>query len=280
MLRKILGNNPLQHSDFPVVGETQVDQPKEQNQQLNQNINSAAIAMERKFTGSLNEGVLRRTLENQLQSNSPSSIYTPPNSSAQQISDTFSRMQEEYKKQQAEQKEVAKLHTAVTSEKDKDTESRSTIEGRIFNQHIVNDDQSTNENIGEQPSMPINSPAQQASDIFSGMEAAYKKQQQEQKETARLWAAIKPENPETAAINRVLVEVESAQIDQNTPMMEVNEIGTVSSEPLAGVPVNSPAQQAADIFSGMEAAYKKQQEEQKEAARLRASIVNYDHPHE
>jgi hypothetical protein len=102
-------------------------------------------------------------------------------------------------------------------------------------------------------------------DMFSDMQQAYKKQQEERQDAAKLRAAVQTEPYSTGNVETVK---EHSNVD-------VPESETTESQP--SMPIN-PGQQAADIFSGMEEAYKKQQAEQKEAAKLRTAIVNQDHP--
>lgn len=296
MIRKIVNSSTVQQTEYSGLNETKPDQSRVDTQQLNQNINpiesqksSASIAAERKFTGSITETIVRSTLENQLQSNYAQSNDTlaPANSGAQDITDTLSRMQDEYKKQQAEKKETAKLWTQVKPEIDPATDAMNKIslgtETMKVDQKVpvvgVNQiGRLSNEPL---PSAPVNSGAQDIADTLSRMQDEYKKHQAQKKETARLWAGVKPENDsEKDAINKILFGTETTKVDQNASIIDVNEVGAVSSEPLPSFPVNSGAQDIADTLSQMQDEYKKQQEDQKRAAALLSAIVNQDHPNE
>ncbi len=292
MIRKIAGNNIVQESKFI---ETKPDETKvDRTQQLNQNINpteaqkfSSAIAAERKFTGSITETIVRRTLENQLQSNFALSndTYVPANSGAENIAGTLSRMQEEYKKQQAQHRETTKLWATVKPEMDPATDAMNKVsvgtETAKVDQKvpIVGVNEIGRLSSEPLPSIPVNSGVQDIADTLSRMQEEYKKQQAQHRETAKLWASVKPEmDPATDEMNKVSVGTETAKVDQKVPIVGVNEIGRLSSEPLPSAPVNSGAQEAADIFSGMEEAYKKQQEEQKKAVKLGVAVLNQDLP--
>jgi hypothetical protein len=273
MIKKIAGNNMIQQAQIAEVPEIK-PHPKvvKQSPAESESFTSSRAATEKKFTAAITETIVRSSLEGQLQANS--AAYNPNNSAGKQVADTFSRMEEEYKKQQEAQKEAARLQAAVQQSESNPprndvqkatVEQNTSIIGRLL-------EPGSDDNEG-QPSIPYNPSSNQVADMFGDMEAAYKKQQEEQKAAARLRAAVEIEK------NPAQNEAQKARVEQNIPIItRVVEPGPDDSEAQPFVPYSPGSDPVVDMFADMEAAYKKQQEEQKEAARLRAAIVNQDLP--